>query len=286
MNQSERPKIVLCDLDGVIWLGHEPLPGAVEAVARLADSNIRTIFVTNNSFSTMTEQLAALAAIGIEATGNVVTSAMSAAHRLVTGSRVLVCGGAGIMEALSKKGIDAVFAHELLNQVGYDYQLQQRDPKMLKFDAVVVGLYRQFSYDILALAQRVVTTGAQLIGSNEDPVYPTAHGITPGGGSILAAVSTATGVSPIVTGKPHETMAHLVQMMISPHTAAEVVMVGDRWESDGQFARQIGCRFALVTSDATGVGRPDRNNDDRSQREIDLIGEFLSLEKVVDHLLD
>ena len=190
------------------------------------------------------------------------------------------------MEALSKKGIDAVFAHELLNQVGSDYQLLQRDPKMLKFDAVVVGLYRQFSYDILALAQRVVTTGAQLIGSNEDPVYPTAHGITPGGGSILAAVSTATGVSPIVTGKPHETMAHLVQMMISPHTAAEVVMVGDRWESDGQFARQIGCRFALVNSDATGVGRPDRNNDDRSQREIDLIGEFLSFEKVVDHLLD
>lgn len=277
MNQSEQLKIVLCDLDGVVWLAHEPLLGAVEAVSRLRRSGIRVIFVTNNSFSTMEQQLAALSKIGIDAKGDVVTSAMSAAYAMNSGERALVCGGAGIVEALTRRGVEVSVAHEIVNG---DQSKSAPSPE-IKFDAVVVGLYREFSYEVLSLAQRVVHGGARLIGTNEDPVYPTTFGVTPGGGSILAAVATASGVTPHVTGKPHSTMASMVKEMAGPIAPSQMLMVGDRFGSDGEFARQLNCRFALVRSEATGVESANYNSDG-----LQMFGEFPSLASVADQILE
>ena len=60
MRKTIRPKVVLCDLDGVVWLAHQPIPGSVRAIASLREAGIRVVFVTNNSFSTYEEQVAAL----------------------------------------------------------------------------------------------------------------------------------------------------------------------------------------------------------------------------------
>jgi 4-nitrophenyl phosphatase len=241
MNKSERPKIVLCDLDGVIWLAHQPIPGSVEAVKRLQEAGIRVLFVTNNSFSTVAEQESALAHVGIAARGEVVTSAMSAAQPMKKGQRALVCGGPGIVEALTRKGVDVVVAHE---QPGVNQP----------FDAVVVGMHKQFTYEVLNDAQRAIRNGAVLIGSNEDPTYPTPAGPIPGGGSLLAAIAAASETSPQVTGKPHQVMADMVREICFPITATEMMMIGDRPTTDGAFARQLGCRFGLVLS---GVSRGD-----------------------------
>ena len=73
------PVAVLCDLDGVVWLAHHPIRGSVEAVARLRASGRRVVFVTNNSSARVAEQESALAAIGIPAAGDVLTSATAAA---------------------------------------------------------------------------------------------------------------------------------------------------------------------------------------------------------------
>ncbi|MET0911501.1 MAG: HAD-IIA family hydrolase [Ilumatobacteraceae bacterium] len=235
---------VLCDLDGVVWLAHHPIAGAVDAIAALQGSGRRVLFVTNNSSATIATQERALADVGIAATGDVVSSAMAAALLLEPGQRALVAGGPGVIEALEARGVVAI-----LND-------GERDPGPV--DAVVAGLHRDFDYRRLAVAARALHRGARLIGTNADPTYPTPSGLDPGGGSILAAIATAGGVTPTVAGKPFEPMARVIAELLAPPGAAfdprRVLMVGDRMDTDGLFAAQVGCRFALVRSGSTPAG--------------------------------
>ncbi len=115
-------------------------------------------------------------------------------------------------------------------------------------DAVVVGFTTTFDYELLQQAHRAVWRGARLIGTNDDPTYPTPDGPIPGGGALLAAVATAAGVTPTVAGKPYRAMADLARALVGPgsHT-----VVGDRPSTDGRFARVLGARFALVLSGVT-----------------------------------
>ncbi|MEL6894398.1 MAG: hypothetical protein AAFP84_22600, partial [Actinomycetota bacterium] len=125
---GERFETVLCDLDGVVWLAHDPIPGSVDAVDRLRQHGRRVLFVTNNSMSLVGEQEAALERIGIPAAGDVVTSAMAGAALVDPGERVLVAGGPGVIEAVRARGATAI-----VNDGGRD---------LGRFDAVVVGLHR------------------------------------------------------------------------------------------------------------------------------------------------
>lgn len=244
---DERP-VVLLDLDGVVWLAHQPIAGSVEAIAALRAGGHRVLFVTNNSASTVEAQEAALGAIGIPAEGDVLTSALAGAMLVAPGERVLVCGGHGVVQALERRGADPVRVDEALRQAADAFGDAGR------FDAVMVGLHLDFSYDGLRLATRAVQQGARLIGTNDDATYPTPDGPIPGGGALLAAFATAAGIDPVVAGKPHEPMAALVRAVVGDARARAAVMVGDRPSTDGGFAVTLGCRYALVHS---GVTAPD-----------------------------
>ncbi len=233
------PFPVLCDLDGVVWLAHAPIPGSVEAIAALRRAGHRVLFVTNNSSATVAEQEAALDSIGIPARGDVVTSAMAGASLVRPGESVLVCGGAGVVEAVSAVGARVV---------GHDEY--ESDPSPV--DVVMVGFHRHFDYEIMRRAAHAVRGGARLVGTNDDATYPTPDGPIPGGGSILAAISVASGVTPIIAGKPYSPMGDAVRAILG-HWRDDVLMVGDRPSTDGLFARTIGGRYALVRS---GVTRP------------------------------
>jgi HAD superfamily hydrolase (TIGR01450 family) len=238
----ESVRFVLCDLDGVVWLAHRALPGSPEAIDALRASGRRVLFVTNNSASRIGEQEAALAAAGIPAVGDVVSSAQAAATLVAPGSVVMVGGGAGIFEALEAVGARAV-------DTSYTAHV----------DAVVVGLFRDIDYPKLTALSRAVRDGATFIATNDDATYPTPAGPVPGGGAIVAAVATASGVSPIITGKPFEPMASVVRERCGPgFSAAATVMVGDRWSTDGAFAVRLGCAYAQVRS---GVLAPDAPRD-------------------------
>lgn len=247
---------VLCDLDGVVWLAHQPIPGSVEALVALRASGRRVLFVTNNSFALLAEHESALAEIGVSAVGDVVSSSMAAAFLVEPGQRVLVTGGPGVVEALQRRGADVV------RNTGA--------PVDGHIDAVVVGMHRDFDFERLAVAADVVRGGAQLLGTNADSTFPTPSGLLPGGGAILAAIATAAGVSPIVAGKPEQPMADVVASMIDGGVealATRALMIGDRPETDGLFATRLGCRFALVRS---GVTVPDSPAPDRRDLHIDL----------------
>jgi 4-nitrophenyl phosphatase len=239
-------RTVLCDLDGVVWLAHRPIPGSVEAIAALRASGRRVMFVTNNSAARLGDHHAALEEIGITASGDVVSSAMAAARLVEPGERVLVAGGPGVVEAVVARGALAVSNDGVVAPEG--------------FDAVVVGLHRDFDFARLSVASAAVRAGARLIGTNTDSTYPTPTGLQPGGGAILAAIATAADTEPIVGGKPHQPMADLIAELISGSGSGDaldpstVVMVGDRPETDGLFATRLGCRFALVRTGVTGAG--------------------------------
>lgn len=228
---------ILCDLDGVVWLARRPLPGAAEAISKLRSSGHRVVFVTNNSYATVAEQEQNLLDVGIPARGDVVTSAMAAASLLEVGMKVLVCGGPGLVEAVRLQRAEPI-------------EMSQVEANHGHIDAVVVGFHRTFDYEGLRRASAEIRRGARFIASNDDPTYPTPEGPIPGGGSIVAAVATASGRNPEIAGKPHAAMASLVKSLV-PNLDGMTVMIGDRPSTDGSFAASLGCRFALVRSDVS-----------------------------------
>jgi len=223
------------DLDGVVWLADEPIPGAAGAVAALRDRGERVVFATNFSGPLVAEHEAKLAAMGIPAEGDVLTSSMAAARLVEPEERVLIVGGPGIVEAVTARGAEPVAA-------GADGNGD--------VDVVAVGLTQAFDYDMMRVAAGAVRRGARLLGTNDDATFPTPDGPVPGAGALLASVAYASGVTPVVAGKPHPPMADLVRAVGGP----EGTVVGDRPDTDGALARQLGYRFALVL---TGVTRPD-----------------------------
>jgi HAD superfamily hydrolase (TIGR01450 family) len=215
------------DLDGVVWLADQPIAGAAAAVDRLRAAGQRVLFATNNSWAPVRDVEAKLARFGIGAEGDIVTSAGAAAGLIEPGERVLVCGGPGIVEAVTERGGVVV-----------------RDGDA---EVVMVGFDPGFDYDRLRAAAGAVRGGARLVATNDDATYPTPDGPIPGGGALVAAVAYAAGVPATVAGKPHAPMAELVRAL----GGAAGTMVGDRPTTDGEFATALGYRFALVLTGVT-----------------------------------
>ena len=214
------------DLDGVVWLADVSIPGSAEAVARLDTAGENLVFVTNNSNPTVEDYEAKLAAHDITARGRIVTSAMAAATLVAPGERVLLCAGPGTAQALAAR--DAV--------------ITQDGP----VDVVMVGFHRDYDYERMRIASTAVRNGARLIATNDDATYPTPDGPIPGAGSILAGIERASGVRAVVAGKPYDAMAATVRGRLG----GDGIVVGDRPDTDGRFAKTLGYRFALVL---TGV---------------------------------
>ena len=220
------------DLDGVVWLAGEALPGAAEAVEQLRRAGDRVVFLTNNSGPRLAGHLAKLGAVGIRCeAGDLVTSAEAAASLISPGSRVAVVGDEGIYEALAERSVEVVAPHD--------------SPS-----AVVVGRTVELDYDELAAAAGAVRAGARFVATNTDATFPTGDGLLPGAGALVAFLATASGREPEVAGKPHEAMANLVRRRYGQVE----VMAGDRPDTDGLFAKRLGARFGLVFS---GVTRRD-----------------------------
>ena len=220
----------LLDLDGVVWLSDDPIPGAAEAIAHLRRRGQRVVFLTNNSSATVAEYLTKLGRCGVPTdSGDLITSAQAAAQLVEPGERALVCAGPGVDEALRARGVETVRSGAA--------------------DAVVVGWHRDFDFGRLTAACDAIRMGARLIGTNDDATYPTPNGPLPGGGAILAAVAYASGVTPVVAGKPFEPIVALLHERVADPT----IMVGDRPTTDGLFAQRVGVPFALVLSGVTGA---------------------------------
>lgn len=228
----------LLDMDGVLYRGHEPLPGVNELLALFARRNISYACVTNNAMLTPEQYEAKLAKMGITIpAANVITSPIATRRYLETqaprGTKVFTIGMDGLREALFGDGY---------------FVFEEQQPEY-----VVVGLDMELSYAKLATATLAIRAGARFIGTNADATLPTERGEYPGAGSLLALLRTATGVEPFVIGKPAPTMLHAAIELLGAD-AQRTIMIGDRLDTDIEGAKNAGIASALVF---TGVTTPE-----------------------------
>jgi len=187
--------------------------------------------VTNSAERTPAQVAEKLAHHGVDDTEQlVITAAMAAATLVEPGERVLAVGADGVVEALQRRGAEVVTSGSA--------------------DAVVMGLRTDFNYSHITAAMKAIRGGARFIATNNDPTFPDADGFLPGNGALVASVATASGVLPVVAGKPNEPIADLVHDFLG----GDGLMVGDRADTDGMFARRLGYRFGLVLSGILGPG--------------------------------
>jgi HAD superfamily hydrolase (TIGR01450 family) len=228
---------LLIDLDGVVWIGREPVPGSPEALRALLDAGKRLVFVTNNPGKHPAAYAERLAELGVAVgEAQIVTAGMVAA-RLAgeaagAGGSAFVIGAAPLKEMVAATG-----ALVLEGEEGREA------------DAVVVSGHRGFDYGELLTAKRALDRGAALFATSHDPTMPFPGGEVPGTGSILAAVETASGKRATIAGKPERHLFGMAREALGE--CAAVAMVGDRISSDIEGGRRAGLETVLVLSGTT-----------------------------------
>jgi glycerol-1-phosphatase len=234
----------LIDLDGVVWLGRELVPGSAEALAELLAGGKEICFVTNNPGKAASEYTRRLREAGIEIGDERVVTAGEATARLAAGR-----AGAGATAFV----IGAPAFHETVAAAGLEL-LDGEDGR--EADVVIVSGHRDFDYGELLTATRALQGGARLLATSRDPTMPMPGGPVPGTGAVLAAVETASGATAEIGGKPE---AHLFELARERIGAAErVAMVGDRVSSDIEGGRRAGLATILVLSGATTRAEAER----------------------------
>jgi glycerol 3-phosphatase-2 len=227
----------LVDLDGVVWIGRELVPGSVEALRKLVEAGKEIVFVTNNPGKPAAEYARRLTEAGVEVgPERIVTAgeatAELAAERAGTGGTAFAIGAPAFHETIAAAGLQL-----LDGETGREANV------------VVVSGHRGFDYEELLTATLAIQRGAALFATSRDPNLPMPGGAWPGTGAILAAVETASGATAEIGGKPEPHLFEMARERIG--AATRVVMVGDRVSSDIEGGRRAGLETILVLSGAT-----------------------------------
>jgi HAD superfamily hydrolase (TIGR01450 family) len=234
---ADRYDGLLVDLDGVVWIGREPVAGSPQALRELFAAGKRIVFVTNNPGRLPAAYAERLGGLGVEVgPGQIVTAGMVAA-RLAgeaagAGGSAFVIGAAALKEMVAATGARVLEGEEAWEA-----------------DVVVVSGHRGFDYAELLGAKRALDRGAALVATSHDPTMPFPGGEVPGTGAVLAAVETASGRRAEIAGKPER---HLFEMAVEAVGGdGRLAMVGDRVSSDIKGGRDAGLETILVLSGTT-----------------------------------
>jgi glycerol 3-phosphatase-2 len=229
--------LLLLDLDGVLYVGDQPVAGAESALREVRERGVGVAFVTNNAARTPDSVAEQLCGMGVAATRQeVVTSAMAAAALLAddlgAGAAVLVVGGDGVRQALLDAGLRPV------------------DTAEERPVAVVQGWSAEVGWPMFAEATVAIRAGARWVATNLDATLPSPRGPLPGNGSMVAALATALGRSPEAVGKPEPGLFRTARRLAG---GDRPLVVGDRLDTDIVGARAASIPSLLVL---TGVSSP------------------------------
>lgn len=244
-----RLRHLILDMDGVLWRGDTPMPGLADFFTLMRRLDIGVMLATNNATKTVDNYVARLAGFGVDIpAARVITSATATASYLQTryppATPLYVVGEPGLRQILDEHGFTLT---NQTNGSGLPAEMAVQPA------AVVAGLDRHLTYQRLAAAALHIQRGAAFFGTNPDVSLPHELGELPGAGAILAALQAATGVAPLIIGKPGPIMFQeaLRRLGAAPETAA---MVGDRLETDVVGGKNAGIPTILLLS---GVTQPD-----------------------------
>ena len=228
------PRNYICDMDGVLVFGSQPIPGANDFITRLQTARAKFLVLTNNSLYTQRDLHVRLMRIGLEVPPSAIyTSAVATAQFLAAqhpGGSAYVIGEAGLTTALHDVG----------------YIITDQNP-----DYVVLGETLSYSFERITQAMRLVAAGARFIATNPDVTGPGEGGMVPATGAVAALISAATGVQPYYIGKPNPLIMRTALRTLDAHSE-DSVMVGDRMDTDIIIGTESGLETILVL---TGVTR-------------------------------
>lgn len=228
--------LAMLDLDGVVYVGPEAVPGAPEHLAKARAEGMRIAFITNNASRPPAAVAEQLTGLGVDASpDDVVTSAQAAARvlgdRLGPGARVVVLGGAGLVEAVAEAGLERVAVED-------------------DADAVVTGYGPDVLWGQIMRAAVRIRDGLWWVASNTDATFPTTFGSAPGHGVLVETLRRFTGVEPVVAGKPSRP---LLDETMRRCGGDHPLMVGDRLDTDIEGARAAEVDSLLVLTGVTGL---------------------------------
>lgn len=237
---------LLLDMDGVLFRGKAPIPGAIEFIHWLRQRGTPFQLLTNNSTLTPQRNSESLASMGIEVSPEeIFTSSLATAGYLrecgAERQRVFIIGEEGLIKALEAVGMEIT---QLPNEA----------------DWVIAGLDRNATYSKLRDAATAIQRGAKFVATNADSSLPVEHGVVPGAGALQAVITTTTNVNPLVIGKPEARMLELGAKAIGGANR-DTAMVGDRLDTDIEAANRAQMRSILVLTGVT-------NEDDLTNSDI------------------
>ncbi len=239
-----RYKLLLMDLDGIVWRGNVYLDRNISAIKKLLGKGYKIVFMTNNASRSRIEYLERIRRTGIETSlDNIYTSAyLLALYIMEKGIEpVYVIGESGLYYELVVNGIPVVSDAE---RVGY----------------VVVGLDRYLTYNKLAKALRYLVDGALFLAANTDPVYPVGDHLEPGAGAIVSFLSTALGRGPdFIAGKPN---TWIIDVITSKYSVSkdEILVIGDSLYTDIPLGLRSGTDTLLVLTGITSQDDLERTS--------------------------
>ncbi|MEA2675202.1 MAG: hypothetical protein QOI92_2394 [Chloroflexota bacterium] len=276
--------LLLVDLDGVVYRGADPVPGVAAVLMARANAGDHVVYVTNNSMHYRADYVTRLTELGAPVTQDRVVSAPRATalylkehHPEVR--RVLAVGASGLDRELRDVGLEVVnagFAADRMGREGIDGVAAAGAPQ-----AVVAGVDPQLTYLRIAAAADCIRAGATFIATNRDPVYPTERWLRPGAGSIVSAIEVASGVTPVVIGKPEPLL-----MEQAAHAAGldpkDAIVIGDGIGTDLAAANAVGARTILML---TGVStRADADALPAADRPFAMAADAAELAQLLDAL--
>ena len=230
---------IVCDLDGVVRRGPVAVPDAVGVLTALTRRSVPVVYATNNASLTPQDIARQLQGLGLQvAAEDVVTSSQAGAAHLAgclpPGSAVLAVGGPGVSVALTEVGLHPVTG--------------THDGAV----AVLQGYGPDVSATDLAHAAYAVEAGARWVATNLDSTLPTQHGVAPGNGALVAAVTVATGVQPVAVGKPEPPLYALAVARLGC-PAGDALAIGDRLDTDIAGATAAGLDSLWVLTGVDGL---------------------------------
>ena len=228
-------KALILDMDGVIWKSDAPIGNLPSIFRRIRARGLKFVFATNNSTRTSEQYVQVLQSLGLNAEPwQVVTSSQGAAHavaqRFPPGTKVFMIGEDGIRMALQERGFDILPVETAAEA-----------------QAVVMGIDRGVTFEKIVEATLLVRNGIPFYATNTDRTFPTPRGEIPGSGAWISVITTATGIQPIIAGKPFPFLMELGLEKLGT-TKEETLVVGDRLETDIAAGQAVGCPTGLVLS--------------------------------------